>query len=129
MGIWSVYIHSYTPNITVDFALLPPNTLNFLNCKSEIEYNTASPMMTIDELGKGFVDCAKIWGYLEEPMISDMTGLIEGLSGTAEMIFECEDPFVPYYLIRFDKLTKTISVFLTKDKEVNSLDDIQWINL
>ncbi len=140
MGIYSQYIHSNTPQVTVDFSKLPADTLDFLCCRSgdDVDYNTETAGMTIDSLGQEFSDSARIWGYLSGKMLTQLHGMLDGLSGTAEMVFACDDDWVRYYTIRFDKLKNTVEFFKPKDLKFNEmtaddflahLSQISWVQV
>lgn len=112
MGIWSQYIHSYTPQVIVDFSKLPANTLDFLSHKTEKKYNVESASMTIDSLGREFSECSRIWGYIDAEMDAQLHGMLDGLSDTAEMVFSCDYDLFTYYKIRFDKLKNAVEFHL-----------------
>ncbi len=136
MGIWSVYIYSYTPHVTVDFTKLPKITLDFLNCKSaDEEYDNDHAPVTIDSLGKGLSDCAKIWGYVDDTMGAALRGMLTGLSGSTEMVFSCDTDDIRYFLIRFDKIRASVDFFVVDERD-NELEcdyflarigDIPWV--
>jgi hypothetical protein len=64
--------------------------------------------------------------------------MLDGLSGTAEMVFACDDDWVRYYTIRFDKLKNTVEFFKPKDLKFNEmtaddflahLSQISWVQV
>lgn len=130
MGIWSEYVHTYTPSVKVDFSKLQKSTLEFLNgisASKGTKYNSSTTAMTVDELGRGSSDCARIWGYVDNVMKSELHGLIAGLSSTAEMIFSCDTDDIRYFLIRFDKLMNIVQFFVINEEELNCLTSQEFL--
>ena len=125
MGIWSVYIHSPTPSVTIDFSKLPTETLEFLHNKTNLAQ--IPDRMTVDALGREFSDCARIWGYVSNEMYGQLRGMLNGLSSTAEMVFVCDDCMVKYYTIRFDKLRNDVDFFVLVDHTFDEMSTDDFI--
>ena len=129
MGYWSAFIHSTTPEVRIDFSKLPKETLVFLNCKAEfnVSFNSETPPMTVDQLGKSLCTCAKIMGYLDEEMIQQLNGMCQGFEQTAEMTFRVDMDNVCFFTLRFDKLSNKMQLFVVNSKEDNELDPEEFV--
>jgi predicted MPP superfamily phosphohydrolase len=146
MGTWSEFIYTYTPNVMIDFSKLSKNTLEWLNCKADfnVSFTNETKPMTILELGSKFCDTAKIYGYLDKETVESITGLLDGLTESVNMVFTCDADYIDYYVLNLDKLTKKLSVLIIDNEKLNvngcelskeemiekmKNNDIKWINI